>query len=282
MKPFINSALVVIASLIMVSCGTSTKKTTSADLGWEMGAQAYTFRKFTFLQTIDKLQALGLHYVEAYPGQDIGGDMQGKMTYEMSAAYRRNILDYLRKHDVKLMAYGVITPDARAQWDSLFAFAKEMGIQNITSEPKNDQMSYVSQLCDKYDIDLAIHNHPQPSHYWNPDTLLAAIKGQSSHIGSCADLGHWVRSGLDPLECVKKLSGHIKEIHIKDVAEKSPQAVDTVWGTGVIDMKGILEELHRQHFKGLFSIEYESHPENNMPEIRKSLGYFDNLVAKLK
>ncbi len=282
MKTWINSSIVILISLIMMSCGTSKKKTTPADLGWDMGAQAYTFRKFTFLQTIDKLQQLGLHYLEAYPGQDIGGDMGGKMSYDMSAGYRQKILDYLKQHDVKLMAYGVITPDSKAQWDSLFAFAKEMGIENITSEPHNDQMSYVSQLCDKYDINIAIHNHPQPSHYWSPDTLLAAIKGQSSHIGSCADLGHWVRSGLDPLECVKKLSGHIKEIHIKDVSEISPQAEDTVWGTGVIDMKGIMAELKQQNFKGLFSIEYESHPENNMPEIRKSLDYFNNVVADLK
>jgi len=260
---------------------TQQKEVTPADLGWKLGAQAYTFRKFTFFEAVDKIKELGMHYVEAYPGQDIGGSMDGKMGIDMDQATRDKILSYLKKQDVHLMAYGVITPKTHDQWDALFAFADDMGISTITSEPPQDEMSYVSKLCDKYNIDVAIHNHPQPSRYWNPDTLLAAIQGQSSHIGSCADLGHWVRSGLDPVESLKTLSGHIKELHIKDVDAKSPEAEDTVWGTGVIDMKAVMKELKKQNFKGMFSIEYESDPENNMPQIRKSINYLDQVVANL-
>lgn len=280
MRKVVFCLIIPVVLLGVTSCK-SSHKTTMADLGWKMGVQAYTFRDFTFFQAVDKVKQLGLHYIEAYPEQKIGGGMEGTMGYEMNPSYHQKILNHLKDDDVTLIAYGVVTPKTHAQWDSLFTFAKEMGVQNITSEPPQDQMSYVSQLCDKYGINIAIHNHPQPSRYWNPDTLLAAIKGQSSRIGSCADVGHWSRSGLDPVASLKKLAGHVIELHIKDVAAEKIDAPDTVWGTGVSNVKGIVDELYHQHFKGVFSIEYESHPKNNIPEIRKSLAYFDNLVAGL-
>jgi len=278
---YILPALILLLFGIM-SCSSSHKKT-PADLGWKMGVQAWTFRHFTFFQAVNKVNKLGLHYVEAYPGQKIGGNVKGKMGYGLDKTARRKILQHLKKENVKLIAYGVTTPKTHAQWDSLFAFAKMMGIKNITSQPPKDQLAYVSQLCNKYDINIAIHNHPKPSPYWSPDTLLAAIhslKKPNPHIGACADVGHWVRSGLNPVKSLKKLAGHIIELHMKDVNKISPEAKDTVWGTGVCNVKGIIKEMHRQNFKGLFSIEYESYPDSNMSQIRKSLDYFNDVVAQ--
>jgi sugar phosphate isomerase/epimerase len=265
----------------LFSCSAPPAPTAQA-LGWEIGPQAYTFRNFTFFEAVDKAKSLGLHYIEAYPGQLIGGGLKGKMSYTMDSATGGQILDYLKKQDVKMLSYGVIVPDSPAQWDSLFVWAKTMGLENIVSEPHLDQMSYISQLCDQYGINVAIHNHPLPSHYWSPDTLLAAIQGQSPRIGSCADVGHWKRSGLDPVACLKKLEGHIIELHFKDIASASPEAEDTVWGTGVCDLDAMVQELHRQQFKGLFSIEYEADPENNIPQIQQSLKNFDQAVAGLR
>ncbi len=260
----------------------SSKTLTREDLGWKLGTQAYTFRKFTFFQAVDKTKELGLHYIEAYPGQKIGGGLDGVMNYHIDSATRQKIKEHLKKQDVKLMAFGVVVPDTPAGWDSLFAFAKDMGISNIVSEPRPDELPHVSQLCDQYQINVAIHDHPKPSHYWSPDTLLAAIKGLSPRIGSCSDVGHWVRSGLNAVTCLKKLEGRIKELHFKDIASKTPKAEDTIWGAGVMDLPGMLQELQRQNFKGLFSIEYEADPEDNMSQIKKSIQYFDTEVGKLK
>jgi hypothetical protein len=92
------------------------------------------------------------------------------------------------------------------------------------------------------------------------------------------DVGHWVRSGLDPVECLKKLQGRILDVHIKEINEGH----DVVWGTGQGRIKAILEELHRQGYKGTFSIEYEYNWENNVPEIRRSVAYFNSVASKLK
>ena len=282
MRSLLRLTLVCLTAGLLFSCNTAPKKLTREDLGWKLGTQAYTFRNFTFFEAVEKTKALGLHYIEAYPGQKIGGGMDGVMNYDMDSTSRQKIKDYLQKEGVELIAFGVIVPRTTGQWDSLFAFAQEMGVSNIVSEPLPEQLPYVSKLCDQYQINVAIHNHPKPSHYWSPDTLLAATSGLSTRIGSCADLGHFIRSGLDPLESLRKLEGHLIEFHFKDVSVNGPEAEDTIWGTGICDLPAIISEIQRQHFKGYFSIEYESDPADNMNQIQKSIQYFDQQIGQLK
>lgn len=281
MRSLLTILILSLSIGLLFSCQSPQKELTREDLGWELGTQAYTFRKVTFFQAVDKTKELGLHYIEAYPGQKIGGGIDGVINYNIDSADRQKIKAHLKKQDVKLKGFGVIVPNTHAQWDSLFAFAKDMGIADIVSEPHPKDLPYVSELCDKYKINVAIHNHPKPSHYWSPDTLLASINGLSDRIGSCADIGHFVRSGLNALESVKKLNGHIFELHFKDVSNNSSEARDTVWGTGVCDLPAIIKELKQQNFKGYFFIEYETHPENNMTQIKQSISNFDKEIEIL-
>ena len=121
-------------------------------------------------------------------------------------------------------------------------------------------------LCKEYNIKVAIHDHPQPSHYWNPETVLAAIKDRGPLMGACADTGHWVRSGLDPVGCLKDTArACVRCLHFKDLNAKGRKGHDVPWGTGVGNCKGMMEELQRQGFRGAFLAEYEYHFENSMP-----------------
>lgn len=248
--------------------------------GWRLAAQAYSFNRFTFFEAVDKTDSCGLQYIEAFRGQTIGGGIDGKIDYHMDEATRSKILGKLKEKGVKLKSYGVINGTSPDDWRKLFEFAKSMGIETIVSEPKEEEIPMLSQLCDEFRINLAIHNHPDPSHYWNPNVLLAAISGQSKRIGACADIGHWIRSGLDPIVCLKKLKGKIIEFHFKDLNEKSKKAHDVIWGTGISNIEAVLKELKKQKFKGTFCAEYEYHWFNNVPEITASVKNFREMVER--
>jgi sugar phosphate isomerase/epimerase len=112
--------------------------------------------------------------------------------------------------------------------------------------------------------------------------VLEAIKDRSPMIGACADTGHWTRSGLDAVECLKKLEGRIISLHFKDLSAKSMAGHDTVWGTGVSDARGMLEELARQNFRGLFSIEYEHNWTSSMPELARCIEFFEATRKELR
>jgi sugar phosphate isomerase/epimerase len=108
-----------------------------------------------------------------------------------------------------------LTKDA-AQSRKVFEYAKEMGTETLVAEPSEDAFDTIEKLCEEYGINVAIHDHAKPSHYWNPDTVLKVCRGRSKRIGACADTGHWTRSGLKPAECVRKLEGRIISFHVKD------------------------------------------------------------------
>jgi len=245
-------------------------------LGWRLGCQAYSFNQFTFFEAVDKNASVGLRYIEAYPGQRLSGEKPDVQIGEsMSAEDRAVVKKKLSDANVKLVCFGVTGASRRT-----FDFAKDMGIETIVSEPAFNAFDQLDKLCEEYGINIAIHNHPKPSPYWNPDTVLKVCKGRSKRIGACADTGHWMRSEIKPIEALKKLQGRIISLHFKDLNQYG-NGHDVPWGTGEGDVKGMLREVYRQKFKGVFSIEYEYNWKNSLPEIAKCVEYFDKVAAEL-
>lgn len=273
--------IILFPGIFLYTISQASAQTPESRFGWKLGAQAYTFKLYTFFEVLDKMDSCGLKYVEASPGREIGGGMEGKMDYHMEATKQQRIMEKLRQKGITWASYGVVVPKTNEDWLLLFEFAKKMGIRNIVTEPRREDLPMLSKLADRYKVNIAIHNHPQPSPYWHPDTLLNAVKGLSKRIGACADIGHWVRSGLDPLECIKKLKGRIIELHVKDLNERSMDAHDVIWGTGISDIKGIMKELKRQRFKGEFFAEYEYNWERNVIDVAACVSYFRSVIKDL-
>lgn len=281
-----NNLLLILVTVFIIGCSTSKPEGNrqavthpEAAWGWHLGAQAYTFNRFTFTEALEKIDSAGLRYVEAYPQQVIGGGIEEKMDYNMSEDSKKYIMQMLKKKNIVLEAYGVIKTKVDSDWEKVFAFAKSMGVKTITCEPEARLLDHISALCDRYDIQAAIHNHPDPSYYWSPEIVLNSIKGRSARMGAAADIGHWVRSGLDPVACLKKLEGRIYHLHFKDLNEKgNKKAHDVHWGTGVNNIPGVIAELKRQHFKGMIAAEYEYNWDNNMADVKKSVENFRSIV----
>ncbi len=243
--------------------------------GFALGCQAYSFNRFTFVEAVDKTRETGCRVMEMYPGQKFSPDNPAVLNWDSPPELIEAAKKKLDEAGVKLVAIGSIggIGKSEAETRKVFEFAKKMGILTIAGEPVEGSFEMIDKLCNEYGIPFAIHNHPKrendPNYkYWNPDYILECCKGRSPMIGACADTGHWMRSGLKPVECLKKLEGHIISMHIKDLNEFGPKAHDVPFGTGQADMKGILDELRRQKFDGVMSMEYEYNWDNNVPEMK--------------
>lgn len=277
---------------ICLSCNTWAQAkvdTSSADkLGWQLAVHSYTFQKFPINDAIDMAAAVGVKYMSV-SGSVMLDDKKRIPTTSLTDEQREAIDQKLKADGFgNFVNIGVVQLTAdEAKSRQVFEFAKKWGINILVSEPPTNALDTVEKLCKEYNIKVAIHDHPKGhSIYWNPDAVLAAIKGRTPLMGACADVGHWVRSGLDPVECLKKLDGHIICLHFKDLNEYGPNAHDVPWGTGISNVKGMMEELKRQHFHGAFCVEYEYHWDNSSPEIAQSVKFFnqtcDELVAEDK
>lgn len=246
---------------------------------WQLGVQAYTFRKSTVTETIAKSAALGLRTIELYPGQKLGGELEGTSNYTMDATAKAGLKALLRASRIRIVAYGVCTPGKPEDWRQLFEFAREMRIPTLVSEPSAEQLDLVEQLADEFRINVAFHNHAKPSRYWEPATILAAVKDRSPRLGACVDVGHWFRSGIDPVAGLRELEGRLISIHLKDMNAQEMNAHCVPFGTGALDVAGVLAELKRQQFSGPFSIEYEHDVDHPYPAVRQCVQWFREAAA---
>ncbi len=252
--------------------------------GWRVGPMSYSFNRYTFFEAIDKAAELGASWMESYPGQKVQKDSNAVFDPSLSPELRQQVKRKLAEHGIKLVGYGVTgLPNNEAEARKVFEFCRDMGIENIASEPEEAAFDLLDKLAQEYKIGVAIHNHPNPSHYWNPDTVLKVCQGRSTYIGACADTGHWTRSGIDPVEAVKKLKDRILYFHFKDLNEFGNKgAHDVPWGTGKSKAREVLQYLHEIGWKGYFSSEYEHNWTSSVPEIRASFKWFETVGASLR
>ncbi len=288
---------VIVSAALFFACNNQPAENTTANTeakkdsvpvpsvtdSWRIGVQLWTFHEFPFVTAIEKADSAHVKFIEAFPEQPMGGEYK-KATFgiKLSADDRAKVKQLLQSKGIKLVAFGVVGANSPAEWKQYFEFAKDMGIEYLTAEPKDEHWGVVDSLAGVYGVKVAIHDHPKPSHYWHPDSVLAAVKGHPN-IGSCADVGHWSRSGLDVVECLKKLDGHIIGVHFKDVKTfNKTDAEDVITGTGVNKFPDIFAELKRQGFTGMFSIERENNWKNNVPDVIEEVKFFHDQVSKLK
>lgn len=280
--------LILLLGCFTVSFAFSEKETGNLSIknsNWRLGCQLWSFNRFSFMEAIDKTASLGLKFAEAFPNQRLSADLPEdiKFVHTMSQEHRQLVRDKLAATEVKVVSYGVVgLPNDEQEARKVFEFAKDMGIETIASEPPKSALDLIEKLADEYGINVAIHNHPKPSLYWDYKTVVQAVSGRSSRLGACADTGHWARSGLDPLESVKALEGRLVSFHLKDLNEFGERAAhDVIWGTGVVNVKGVLEEVRRQGANPLFMIEYEHNWDNNLPDINACIEYFNKVLSEI-
>ena len=278
MKTLIRS-LAVVALLNLTA--PARNDAAAEQLGWQLGAQAYTFRAISFFETVDKLHELGLKYVEMYPGQILKPGVKSKTGTGMTEAEIAEMQAKLKEAGVKVVSFGVagIPDKTEAAARQHFEWAKKLGIEVLVTETKPTPM--LDKLSQEYGIKIALHNHPKT---WPVEQVLEACQGLSKNIGSCSDTGHWKRAGHVPVEELKKLEGRIIELHFKDVVPTANKKgyEDVPWGTGDCDAKAMLAEIKRQGFKGHFQIEYEH---GTVADLMKNLplcvAFFDQVAADL-
>jgi sugar phosphate isomerase/epimerase len=268
--------------LALKSEGKAIEKAALTPAGFCISVQAWSFKEFTLMEAIEKASQAGASGIEMYPGQTLGGSFRdAKVGPDMPDDQIKAVLDQAKKFNITPVNFGVCgISKNEAEARKTFEFAKKLGLYGVTTESL-DALDTLEKLAKEYDLKVCFHNHPKPDNpLWNPDTVWNAIQDRHENIGYCADVGHWVTSGLDPLTIVKKIGSRIRSFHMKDrEAAGTPTADPHVWyhdrpyGTGVVDIPGILDEARKLGFAGNVSIEYEYNWKESLPEIAQCVGF---------
>jgi sugar phosphate isomerase/epimerase len=256
--------------------------------GFFIGCQAYTFKNYTLFEAIERTAQSGGRVIELFPGQKLSKE-EPTVVFDHNASPQvwDKVKAKIAEHKLIAVNYGVVNvPKEEAQARKLFEFAKAMGLRAITTESDN-AIDTIEKMVKEYDIMVAFHDHPRkpndPSYrLWDPNYVLSLVKDRDKRIGACADTGHWVRSNLKPVECLRILKGRVISSHLKDLNRMGLGATDKHYGLGVSDVPGILDELKKQGFDGNISIEYESNWENNVIDAAQCIGFVQGYGASKK
>lgn len=231
--------------------------------GFLIGIQSYTLRGFPVEQAIDYAKEIGFGNLEFFEAHFSVGS-----TDEQIAAMK----DKVHGLGMKMLGHGVngFGNDHEAN-RRVFEFAKRAGIRNISADPSPDSFESLDKLVAEYDIRIAIHNHGPKARYDKIVDVLHAVEKHDPRIGACADLGHYIRSGEDPVEAIRVLGDRLFGIHLKDFAEQKAETTGVILGKGHLNVDAVFQALRQVKFPadGCLSLEYEEKPESPLDDVRE-------------
>ena len=244
--------------------------------GWPVGIQSYSLRNFKVDEAIRHMQGLGLHFVEFYSKH-----VPLNSTSDQLAELGKK----LDRAGIKMSSHGVnrFTDDHEAN-RKIFEFAKRAGLKNITANPQPNAFDSLDKLVAEFNIRICIHNHGPGSSYDKIDQVVDAVKDHDPRIGACVDTGHFIRSGEDPIEAVKRLDKRVFALHIKDEEKQEKKSRNVIIGSGFLDVTQLFKTLKAINFPadGSISLEYEANPQNPIDDIQQCLSVAEESIAKAK
>ena len=234
----------------------------TAEAGLNLGIQLYSLRGYPVDEALRHASEIGFRHVEFYPGM-----YPLNSTSEQIAAMNKKLADL----GLTISAHGVngFGADAAAN-RKVFEFAKAAGIRILGADPAPEAFTSLDELVKEFDIRIAIHNHGPKHRYNKVLDVLKAIEKHDERIGACADLGHFIRSGENPVEVIRLLKGRLYGIHLKDFKDQQEKTQGVILGKGHLDVPAVFAALEQVNFPadGALSLEYEENPKDPLADIR--------------
>ncbi|MDD4268089.1 MAG: TIM barrel protein [Thermoguttaceae bacterium] len=255
-------------------------------LQWRIAVAAYSFRQFTFFETVDQVAELGVDLIEGFSFQKIGKGVAGTLDpLKMSDEDIAKVSARLQASGVSLIAlyYGSFPADESA-CRTIFENSKKLGVEYFVSEPKPDRLPMLDKLAQEYGILVGLHGHSKQSspNTWHPELVAKLCQPFSPAIGAFSDTGHWLRSQLDPAAGVAILKDRVVGFEVHDLHAFDASGRDVPLGTGVGKLQDMFDTLARVK-KGpvLLSVEYTSNPENPADDVKQCIQFLDRQAIRL-
>ena len=263
-RAFLGASAAGLASLAFVEKSFAAAGYT----GYQLGSQSYSFRNFSFPDSIAQLKGLGLANMEFC-----------SVHFKPDAADPgfATVQSTIAASGIKVLCYGVeeFTKDDAANRKK-FEFAKALGIGVLTANPDAESFSSLDALCEEFKIKIAIHNHGPKARYDKVTDTLKAVEGHHPFIGACVDTGHVIRSGEKPHEVIAALGPRVHSLHLKDWVFNGKEQI---LGKGDMDLAAVATSLKALGFTGPLMVEYEESPDNPVPDMKIGL---ENWTAACK
>lgn len=238
---------------------------------FELGLASYTFREFDLDSTLAMARRLGL-------GRIALKDFHLPLT--SSEADIRTAVAKVRAAGLVPYGCGVVYMTDEAEVDRAFAYARAGGMEVIIGAPGHALLNRAEERVRETGIRLAIHNHgPGDLLYPTPRSILDRVARLDPRVGVCLDIGHCLRSGVDPSEAAAECGPRLLDVHLKDVTAATKDGVAVEAGRGAVDLPRFLRALAASGYRGTAAFEYEKDAKDPLPGLAESVGFVRGALA---
>jgi sugar phosphate isomerase/epimerase len=201
------------------------------------------------------------------PSMHIDNTLLNKGADEMS-----RVVDQIKLWGFQYALYPYVPQSERGGADAIKAFA--------------EKLNRFGEKCHAAGIQFAYHNHAFESAPAGNQTLFQILIDNTDKrlVGFELDCFWLAVSGNDPAEFIRKLSGRVLLLHLKDMArgterrfnESVPPTAFKEVGNGVLDWPGILRAAAAAGVKHYF-VEQDQTPGDPLDSLRQSYNYLSKL-----
>lgn len=286
LKTGAGALLLAAAGCRSARCGTS-KACACRKPKFHIAMAGYTYHKFSLDETLAALEKYDVHYLCVK-----NFHLPFDATAAQIAEFRRKCAD----HGVTPYGTGPITMSTPDEAKKYFDYTAALGAGILVGVPgekgadgkmqSSRRMCEVcSELCPKYGIKFAIHNHGANPKTGNPrlyPTVPATydyIKDLDPAMGFCMDVAYTFADGFDPADIVRQYAARIFDGHLRNISDGGNGSSGTVAHQGVINYLPFFHALVEIGYEGCFGLELANSFPKNPEWIPESLGYFRGLVA---
>ena len=262
-----------------------------ARLSFRLGMAGYTYHKFTLDQTLEAMEKLDLH------------DLCVKDFHLPLTATRAEIAAFRKKcadHGVTPYGVGPIYMRTEDEAKRAFDYAAALGVPVIVGVPwkpavdrrtgwkqrrqSPELCAKAAELCSRYDLKFAIHNHGRnpatgaPDLFGAPVDVWDVVKDMDKRMGLCMDIAYTFADGFDPAAEIRKYAARLFDCHFRNISDPKNGSAGTDSARGAINYLGVVQALADAGYTGACGIELANAFPKNPEWIPASVGYFRALM----
>jgi len=286
-----TASLALVAGSFVRNAKGAPARAAGGKVRFHLGMAGYTYNKFTLDQTLEALEKFDVHYLCVK-------DFHLPLTSTPA-----QIAEFKKKcSDRGVTPYGVgpIYMQTEDEAKRAFDYAAALGVPVVVGVPwkpaedgsKNwkrrrqspELCAKVADLCAKYDIKFAIHNHGRnpatgvPTLFGAPVDVWEVVKGLDRRMGICMDIAYTFADGFDPAEEIRKYSSRLFDCHFRNISDPTNGSSGTDSANGKINYYRVVKALADVGYTGACGIELANAFPKTPEWIPASVGYFRGLM----
>ena len=256
--------------------------------GLGVGGASRAYEPLTAFESVEAIRRGGAAVVELHSGQILATNQLDAVVGEgLTEEQTLNLRRQAGGIGMRLVAARVRFGNNPSSITRLFEWADRLGLQVVVGDVPSEQFDHVERMVRQFNIGVGLpmseeRNAAGRGGWSDPKSILASLRGRDTRIGVVVNLLRLVRAGYEPFGILEELRSRLVGIQMVDLSEISERARPVPFGTGKMDFRRLLEDLHTQRFGGYLVFDAPSESAEFKDDLRTGMAFFRKEMESIR